>query len=720
MPAADTTQGTSTATEAIASPVPAKFRYATKTALSLTLAYLIPMAMGWSQPSTAATTVMLIAATGMVSDSLQKGVLRVLGTVVGAVIGLSLIALFPQDRMVYLLAASIAVSIAIYLYNAYQGDSTVFMLTAVVTLMVFNGGDAEGAFLYGVDRAFMTAFGVVVYTVVASVLWPVKTADNTRALAAGVASGYHQAFERLMHPATQFEASVDEQLADLLASEDAFQTHFAAIKSGTDALAAYLPEWNCVLSCYEELEAILVPSLKQESPKAVEFSHYIDNYPQLVEQVEAMFRQVESAWRGQRGDGETQHLPIIEVQYNAGSLQQETHLTAAAVATRAELLQKIQAVMADLQAALDSLLFDRAGFTATRTPRGKPAFLWLDRENFKTALRAFTTFWIATAIWMEFNPPGGFMFVTMCTVLIPLVSYTPVTPKLLFILFTLGFAFALPAYVFLLPQMTHWLELAVFLFSYAFIGFYVLPGPVSIFFLLGLFTLGIQNTMSYNFDAILLSILMFYLVCSMLIISVNFPFTSKPERLYASLRRRFFEHCALAIRVNTEPPGITTILARLRMGSGAALLTKMQSWGAMIDDNYFPANGKQQISALNRSCELLYGQLQIMALRKQVFAANPLITAARQGAADSLAHLCHALAQNSGEEPFEQVRASLVGTRQRLDEFLGNDYLHRYDRLQLAQFYVYLNLQASILASIQACREAQAALDWQQLGDTRF
>ena len=717
MPATTASQVTPAETEAVASPVPAKFRYATKTALSLTLAYLIPMAMGWSQPSTAATTVMLIAATGMVSDSLQKGVLRVLGTVVGAVIGLSLIALFPQDRMVYLLAASIAVSIAIYLYNAYQGDSTVFMLTAVVTLMVFNGGDAEGAFLYGVDRAFMTAFGVIVYTVVASVLWPVKTADNTRALAASVAVGYHQAFERLVNPEIPSESSVDEQLADLLASEDTFQTHFAAIKSGTDALAAYLPEWNCVLSCYEELEAILVPALKSEPLRAVEFSRYIDNYPQLVAQVDAMFRQVDAAWQGQGGDGEIQPL---EVHYNTGSLQQETHLSAAAVATRAELLQKIQAVMSDLQAALDSLLFDRAGFTATRTPRGKPAFVWLDRENFKTALRAFTTFWIATAIWMEFNPPGGFMFVTMCTVLIPLVSYTPVTPKLLFILFSLGFAFALPAYVFLLPQMTHWLELAAFLFSYAFIGFYVLPGPVSIFFLLGLFTLGIQNTMNYNFDAILLSILMFYLVCTLLIISVHFPFTSKPERLYASLRRRFFEHCALSIQVNTAAPGITTVLARLRMGNGDALLAKMQSWGAMIDDNYFPANGKQQISALNRASELLYGQLQIMALRKQSFAGNPLITAARQGATNSLAHLCDALAQNSREEPFEQVKASLVGTQQRLDEFLGNDYLQRYDRLQLAQFYVYLNLQASILASIQACREAQAALDWQQLGDTRF
>ena len=124
----------------------AKFRYGVKTSLSLTLAYLIPMAIGWPQPQTAATTVMLIAATGLLSESLQKGVSRILGTVAGAIIGLSLIALFPQDRMIYLLAVSITVSTIIYLYNAYQGDSTVFMLTAVVTLMVFNGGDAEGAF----------------------------------------------------------------------------------------------------------------------------------------------------------------------------------------------------------------------------------------------------------------------------------------------------------------------------------------------------------------------------------------------------------------------------------------------------------------------------------------------------------------------------------------------------------------------------------------------
>ena len=61
-----------------------RLRYAIKTALALMLAYLLPMSLGWPQPQTAATTVMLIAVTGIVSESLQKGVLRALGTIVGA------------------------------------------------------------------------------------------------------------------------------------------------------------------------------------------------------------------------------------------------------------------------------------------------------------------------------------------------------------------------------------------------------------------------------------------------------------------------------------------------------------------------------------------------------------------------------------------------------------------------------------------------------------
>ncbi|MDF1881369.1 FUSC family protein [Sulfurimonas sp. MAG313] len=98
-----------------------KFKFAVKTSLSMVLAFIIPFYLGWTQASTAATTVMLIAATGSVRDSIYKGILRLLGTIIGAVIGLSLIALFPQDRLLYLFSMSLVISLIVYLYYAYQG-----------------------------------------------------------------------------------------------------------------------------------------------------------------------------------------------------------------------------------------------------------------------------------------------------------------------------------------------------------------------------------------------------------------------------------------------------------------------------------------------------------------------------------------------------------------------------------------------------------------------
>lgn len=715
---ATTTNDESASEERATAATSDKFKYAFKTALSLTLAYLIPMSMGWSQPQTAAITVMLIAATGMVSDSLQKGVLRVLGTVAGGIIGLALIALFPQERMTYLLAVSITVSLIAYLYNAYQGDNSVFMLTAVVVLMVFNGGDAEGAFLYGMDRAFMTAFGVIVYTVIAATLWPVKAVDNTRLQAADLARGYHRAFALLAHPVDQGPTNNDEQLASLLASEEAFQAHFAAVRDNADSVAAYRAEWDTVVTCYQQLQAILLPALQQETRHGVAFEHYLENHSQVVEHVEKLFSQVETSWREQASK---QSCDIMPVAYKPQSLRDTPHLTVAAVAARAEVLEKTQGILLNLLSALDSMLFDTGTFIPRGTTRGKPAFIWFDQENVKTSLRMFLTFWMATALWINFNPPGGFTFVTLSTVLVLLVSYTPVAPKLLYILFSLGFLFALPAYIFLLPLLTHWLELAAFMFCYAFVGFYLFQGPVSLFFLLGLFALGIQNTMNYNMDVILLVVLTFYMMCTLLIVTVHFPFTSKPEKLYASLSRRFFRNCAHMLEVASD---LRPRPRPLPADDGSSLLAKLHSWGSRIDASYFPANGAQKIGKLNQACDLLQGQMQVLLMRRDEFAGNRLVVASHsRDNTNLLVELCEAMASapgSTGNSAFDTVDARLLGVRERLDDLRQEQQLEKYERAELAQFFVYLNLQVSVLTSIRICQEARQALDWQQLAGSRF
>ena len=384
----------------------AKLQYAVKTALSLTLAYMIPMAMGWPQPQTAATTVMLIAATGAVSESLQKGVMRIIGSVAGAIIGLSLIALFPQERMIYLLVVSTTVALIIYLYNAYQGDSTVFLLTAVTILMVFNGGDAEGSFLMGVDRAFMTAFGVIVYTVVASMLWPVHPEENTEALASMALEHYRGAFRQLVSthtPADTGEIS-DESIGEMLTAEESFQAQLATVKDDASKMAAYVGEWNAIASAYQRLQSILLPALQRPSQDNPSFQIYISNYDILTQQVSRLFSQAEAAWAGERP---VQAAERVAAQYQRDILERESHSTLAAVATRAELLEDLQDALVDLLQAMNSLLFDQRGFKPGAQPQGKPSFVWLDLENFKTSLRSFITFWLAAAIWIAFNPPGA-------------------------------------------------------------------------------------------------------------------------------------------------------------------------------------------------------------------------------------------------------------------------------------------------------------------------
>ena len=447
------------------------------------------------------------------------------------------------------------------------------------------------------------------------------------------------------------------------------------------------------------------------------FENYLENYSLAVAQIESTFDQLEARWRGQDIPLTTQPVAL---QYRANSLREAPHLTIAAVATRAEVLRKVQSILMDLTCALERMLFDRGNFIAGSKPRARPAFIWRDLENVKTAARMFLTFWLATAIWITVNPPLGFTFVALSSVLVLLVSYTPVTPKLLIILFTLGFTFALPAYIFLLPNMTHWLELATFMFAYAFLGFYVFQGPVSLFFMLGLFALGIQNTMSYHFDVILLVVLSLYMLCALLIITTHFPFSSKPEKLYPSLCRRFFKRCARSLDIATD---FRRNRAGLPRDDGSTQLAKLLAWGEKIDSQYFSANTPQKVRRLSQACELLHGQIDVMLMRRKEFANNQLIVATYSANSPKLlVDLCDnlAVAGNEDSPAFNRIETTLMGVRERLDLLRQEQELQKYQPQELAQFFIYLNLQQSILSSIRSCYNAKQALNWQQLGETRF
>ncbi len=439
-----------------------KLKHAIKVGLSITLAYMIPMGMGWSQPSTAAITVMLIAATGTVSESLMKGSLRLIGTLIGAACGLYLIAVFPQDRELYLLSVSIVISVIFYLYKSFRGDGTVFMLAAVMVLMVFNGGNVADSFMYGIDRTWMTVFGVVVYTLVGTFLWPVNVKHDITGKAQQLTTLSADLFRQFAGSAPLREKDIRELIAKIVQAHSELQTAFAKARSSSEQMAYADKEWRAILFSYEQLTRLLAAGVSNPADTRLDYARFIGNYQALTDEIENLFAGITSGWTGQ---SIVAPLSELKPSYDRDALAGIGHLHIAAVLARGQTLKDIGELLLKLHRYAQYINAEGDPVADDVLVPVQPRFVWMDAENYKTAIKVFLTYWIAISAWIFLDPPGGYFYVSIAALLVPLLSFTPLHPKQLVILFTLCFFFAIPSYVFLLPQLTTGYELALFLFS---------------------------------------------------------------------------------------------------------------------------------------------------------------------------------------------------------------------------------------------------------------
>ena len=79
-----------------------KVKEAIKTALAITVAYGIALQMDWDKPKWAGFAVAFVSL-ATVGQSLNKAALRMLGTLMGTFVALTLIGLFCQERWLFIL-----------------------------------------------------------------------------------------------------------------------------------------------------------------------------------------------------------------------------------------------------------------------------------------------------------------------------------------------------------------------------------------------------------------------------------------------------------------------------------------------------------------------------------------------------------------------------------------------------------------------------------------
>ena len=377
-------------------------RFALQASVAIVIAYVVPIAYGWSEQSfTAAIAVMTIASTTGLHLAFQKGVLRIFGTLIGAVVGMILVANFAQDRMLYLGILSLFVFVLLYLARAYRGDNTLFVLMLVAIMTLYDGSDKD-IFTYAVDKTSMTLFGVVIYTLCSIYLFPQKAAQPKKE--------------------------------------------------------------------------------KKEVKKLMRFDFYT-------------------------------------------------------------------------------------------------------LEHLKAAFVGFLIYWVSVYFWIEFNPPLGFMIVTLATILSAVTIFSPVTPKMMLIAFSLSFVFAIISYVGILPHLHYGWQLALFLFLYAFFGYYFLPEALTMLFLIGTTTFYIQNTMIYHFGVFLNVLFALYLFMFTLLFFYYIPFSSKSEDIVKSLLTRLHRQLAALAKSHTSLFG--KLYRHYLKKALSATLASLHFWGEQLDTIFF-------------------------------------------------------------------------------------------------------------------------------------
>jgi uncharacterized membrane protein YccC len=149
-----------------------KAKEAIKTALAMTIAYGIALSMDWDKAMWAGFTVAFVSLS-TIGQSINKAALRVVGTLVAVVVSLTLIAWFPQDRWLLIVAMVALVGVCTYMMAGPSHQYFWHVLAFVTVIIVMSSNaDPELAFNTAMLRAQETGLGVLVYGLVSVFLWP--------------------------------------------------------------------------------------------------------------------------------------------------------------------------------------------------------------------------------------------------------------------------------------------------------------------------------------------------------------------------------------------------------------------------------------------------------------------------------------------------------------------------------------------------------------------
>ena len=596
---------------------------AIKTALAMTLAYGITLSLGWENPYWAGFSVAFISLATS-GQSIYKGAMRMLGTMMAGAVSLAIIALAPQNRWLSMVLLSAWMGFCTYMtwgekhpfFWAYSG-----YVCAVVTMAA--GLDPVNAFNTAVLRSQETGLGILVYSLVAILLWPINSRPAFEAAGAKLASTQQQLLKTSLewmagqrNPETAQQLRTQEiqeqnQFGQLLAAAatDSYeirelQNQWRLYQRQVGQLSEAMERWRENLAGEQSLD---MPSLMPN------LSGFADELDSRLTQIGCMLANQDPG----------QHPSAVDPEIDEARFRHLSHFQKAALTAIRVQLRRIESLTRSL---FHSACYIKGFCPAAPELGDKPPvtkeFGLPDPDRMAGVVRVMLIMWIAwlANIYIDSIPGGADGVAVASTFGLVIAGMPQVSVWLMFLPAFISTLLAGLIYILVMPQLSSFLGLGVLLFVVTFAIYYLLAAPrlnVAKLLAISMFmtVISVSNHQVYSFMVVYTVALMLLVVFIVLAVTAYFPLDLRPRQSFLRLLGRYFRSCEyLMDALSQDPQKRETRVVRLRktfhMQEISSLPTKLGAWSKVLSKKALPGTSPEQITTVVTALQGLSYRMQ--------------------------------------------------------------------------------------------------------------
>ena len=588
---------------------------AIKPALAIVIAYGISLGMGWENPYWAGFAVAMISLS-TAGQSLNKGTMRMLGTLVAAAAALSLIAGFAQDRWWFIGVLSVYIGFCTYMIAGSRRQYFWYCCAFVcLVTCVHAAGDATDAFDVAVLRVQQTGMGILVYSLVSILLWPTNSRgmldETTRKLFTTQASIF-RAYRALLNGQGAAEDSRPLRMQEVQLINQRAQALSAA---ETDSYEVW--ELRHLWRRFHHQSTALLEALEQwrqsfNEIQPLNLAKLLSNLEAVLLEIDDRFAEIERMLKG-KAPTRTPN-PISLVVDNKETLA-HTHIQKAAVAVTMKQLGRIEELSRTIFDCVRDIKEDGWQSPSPVAQDSPAGGFGLDPDRLLSAVRTMATLWTAFLIWFYIDPPGHESFVEFATIVAMGSAMVRLNPTSFFAPFIVLTLLAGILYVFVMPHLSGYPQLGVMIFCAIFAIYYLFWQPrqglaKSIGAAMLLNVIAVQNQQTYNFVGFSNTVVMIALAVTIAVVIWYVPPSPHPEKVFLRLLARFYRHSEyLLSRMVLDGEQKTGWTGRLKSkiyrNDLLGLPQKISVYGGQIDQRLFPSNTPGNVQTLVNSLAAL-------------------------------------------------------------------------------------------------------------------